>query len=133
MTDEELGAIEARAGAATPGPWGYYGDTHPAWAAGHAGSYVYSRSAPVKVCQLADPWQHNPNKAIDAAFIASARADVPALVAEVRRLHAVREAVLREVNWLAQAAQHIDGTDGSNVRGSIARLWIKAEGPESDA
>lgn len=70
----DLDAIEARANAATPGPWGHYS----------TGSYVYATRT--KVCQLEDPWIANGNQRNDAAFIAHAREDVPALIAEVRRL-----------------------------------------------
>jgi len=79
MTPEELAAIRARAEAATPGPW-----------RGVPGRYI-----------LPDDWNHrytahqviegciyNPNAENDHAFIAHAREDIPALVAEVERLQA---------------------------------------------
>ena len=79
MTPEELAAIRARAEAATPGPW----------------DGVPGR------CILPDDWNHrytahqviegciyNPNAENDHAFIAHAREDIPALVAEVERLQA---------------------------------------------
>lgn len=87
MTDEELAEIEARAVRATAGPWITHGY-------GSGDSYV-------RVTQP-DGWPDDPvcdvgrntnNREQDAAFIAYARTDVPALVAEVRRLQkALRDA-----------------------------------------
>jgi hypothetical protein len=82
MTDAELEAIEARANAATEGPWGFTYDGSSAWSIGpvsdpqlHRIANVYSRG---KEVEQADP-----------EFIAAARTDVPKLVAEVRRLRAL--------------------------------------------
>lgn len=85
MTDEELNAIDARANAATPGKWktgtGYEQSKRGNYVCGH-GRIVCAEQDDTD-CVLSDE---------DAAFIAAARADVPALVAEVRRLKAlVRE------------------------------------------
>jgi hypothetical protein len=79
MTDDELKAIEARANAATPGPWhlAITGDDDPDRANIEAGA--------IDVCD-------NPTND-DATFIAHARTDVPALVAEVRRLRRHSEAL----------------------------------------
>jgi hypothetical protein len=60
VTDDELDVIGARANAATPGPW-----TWPDW----------------DDCSEQEADANN-------EFIAHAREDVPALVAEVRRLRA---------------------------------------------
>lgn len=71
MTEEELTAIEARAAAATAGPW--------------VASHRYN------ICWDVDgPDANGPDMMPkgDAQFIAAARVDVPALVAEVRRLRA---------------------------------------------
>jgi hypothetical protein len=74
MTDEELTGIEARANAATPGPWEAQHSYDDCW-------------------WLGGPEANGPDMLPqgDAEFIAHARADVPALVAEVRRL---REALV---------------------------------------
>ena len=77
MTDElDLDAIEARAEVATPGPW------------------TIKRGGVRSSEWLLDPdldgWGHIDFEA-DAEFIAAARSDVPALVAEVRRLQAERD------------------------------------------
>lgn len=80
MTPEQLDEIEARANRATEGPWEVIG----------GGEYVTGVSIVVA------PDDGGVTSA-DAEFIASARTDVPQLVAEVRRLQgqvaAVREAL----------------------------------------
>lgn len=73
MTDEQLSEIEQRVNAATPGSWAGY-PSMVSISASHALS-VFMRDN-------ADPLQVER----DNVFIAAARSDVPALVAEVRRL-----------------------------------------------
>lgn len=76
LSKERLREIEARAKSATDGPWEAHeedGGVLPEWAiwmpdAGHDGAMVEGKS--------------------DAEFIAHARADVPDLLAEVKRLRA---------------------------------------------
>lgn len=76
MTEEELTAIEARATAATREPW-VVGDAYVPTVSLSVGQVsVYGMGMEVAECQID----------ADAAFIAAARVDVPALVAEVRRL-----------------------------------------------
>lgn len=70
MTDERLAEIEARANAATPGPWRYT---------------LYFVMSPSQGL-IADIGPGSASVNSDAAFIAHARTDVPALLAEVRRL-----------------------------------------------
>ena len=70
MTDEQLTAIEQRANAATPGPWVGYP------------SMVYlapSHALSVFMREGANPMQVEH----DTAFIAAARSDVPALIADI--------------------------------------------------
>lgn len=83
MTDEELNAIEARAAAATPGPWWVYDDGRSAGVVNGDGS-TYHRPYRAMICggDAHEGYFDGP----DADFIAHARTDVPALVAEVRRL-----------------------------------------------
>ena len=96
----DLDAIETRANAATPGPWGFYdGDNYADVAADlqqtSPGSYSYRE----KIARLEDEnyWDDLAHEdddedrapeqmAANAAFIAHAREDVPALLAEIRRL-----------------------------------------------
>lgn len=87
MTEQELAAIEARATAATPGPW--------------TASHRHVHGTPDNDEQsglgleIEGPPQASGRgqfaRGADATFIAAAREDVPALVAEVRRLRALLE------------------------------------------
>jgi predicted oxidoreductase len=74
MTDEELRAIQERCDKASPGPW-------KAWVEGRdhvAGSSMIQTSA--------EDIEMTGATTEDYDFIAHARSDVPALLAEVRRL-----------------------------------------------
>lgn len=83
MTAEQLAEIEARANAATSGPW-----VHPNHRPDEMG-LVYT-AYPVNDAgarQVADSAQYcDASDVANADFIAHARSDVPALVAEARRL-----------------------------------------------
>lgn len=80
MNEQELNEIKARAEAATPGPWRRYNWDHVS-----NGDEV--------VCDTR-PESNFPNEfAENADFIAYARTDVPALVAEVERLNGLVEAL----------------------------------------
>jgi hypothetical protein len=73
MTPEELEAIKVRCAQATPGPWGTYHSLN-GW------HYTKPGSGPVRTTYE--------QARADVEFIAAARTDVPALVAEVERLRA---------------------------------------------
>lgn len=89
LLDDDLTAIEARAHAATPGPWEAFVEGRD-----HLGGDDFIRtggfddSAPDLYVSLA--YSHTPGVtpagANDLDFIASARQDIPRLVAEIRRL-----------------------------------------------
>lgn len=83
MTDKtlDLDSIEARANAATPGPW-----CTDSWEIYQGTEYEPGISEWIgETCRgMTTPAQDR----ADAAFIAAARTDVPALVAEIRRLRA---------------------------------------------
>jgi hypothetical protein len=78
VTSEELAAIKARAEAATRGPW------HASVGDPPAGDHypVTAKNGD----DVADCLTNNPLARQNAAFIAAARDDVPALVAEVEQL-----------------------------------------------
>lgn len=82
LTPEQLAAIEARAAKATPGPWGadatYPGGVYCDDATGSLVARV-SGDGFEYVPRAESEWQAN------AAFIAAAREDIPALAAALRR------------------------------------------------
>lgn len=98
MTDEELKAIEERANAATPGPWKWLptrGALVVADSPGHGEHILWPDNVPGAGPDDEDfrPWasalgacglKAEPDAEANAAFLASAREDVPALVAELR-------------------------------------------------
>jgi hypothetical protein len=97
MTKQELAAIESRANAATREPWIVDGTYVPT--ASLSAVSVYGMGMEVAECQMD----------ADGAFIAAARVDVPALIAEVRRLRAeLREGMADEVIRLREQLAAID-------------------------
>ena len=77
----DTAAIQARADAATPGPWEAV-DTDQHWSLHMQDFPMQILKAPKQGTPYAEYW---PNTA-DAAFIVAARTDVPALLAEVKLL-----------------------------------------------
>ena len=89
MTEQELAEIEARANAAKEGPWQIQRDSTgaPCEVIHLSGSGIYAFVTSI------------PKTQGDIEFVAHAREDVPALIAEVRRLRNVMECALwPEVN-----------------------------------
>ena len=92
----DLDAIEARTNNATPAPWGYYdGGDYADLVAGYQptgpGSYTCTQSiARIEAdeYEAEDDDEAADQMRADAEFITHARTDVPALVAEIRRLTA---------------------------------------------
>ena len=79
MTQERLDAIQARVDGATGGPWGCYGDgAHEVFDAGECSDGDRGEVVAAVIDKLSD-----------AVFIAEAREDIPALLAEVKRLRAL--------------------------------------------
>lgn len=79
----DLDVIEARAAAATPGPWEANAEQYHS----EFGTIIGGEVKPIAQAWLSgeDGWVY-PLTPADAVFIAAARSDVPALAAEVRRL-----------------------------------------------
>ena len=121
MTDAELTAIQKRAEAATPGPW----IAHP-WEDDPeccAGIEAASGTEIVKTdCGIYPP------EMPDAEFIAHAREDIPALVAEVRRLRA-EAAEPRTICGVSQpsAREHycVKEYDHEGHHGHIGAAWTR--------
>lgn len=119
MTDDELREIEERAAKATPGPWGAdqiyvalrYAKKHDIWC--DAG-YDDSKRMPEED---------------DAEFIADARADVPALCAEVRRLRAEQRDVAEciahvvvEIAELRRLEKLLEAQPGESIAAAATRV-----------
>ncbi len=111
LTDEQLAEIDARANAATPGPWSHclipdcievevehwdlFSPTHTNSDGTQIGDSV--------ACHTAN--------GEDAEFIKHSRADVPALLAEVRRLRAENAELRAEAVQLRYAARDTSPLD----------------------
>lgn len=146
MTPEELDAIEARAKAATPGPWRVEEHALDLTDAGLAHSmpptsnrevrtsWVHGQAkdtfliTPVWVSPFYSPSAHVRMSAHDATFVATARTDVPALVAEVRRLRSlgsVSETLAEDGNaMLGRAIGHAETfqRERDEARAEVRRL-----------
>lgn len=128
MTGEELRAIRERCDAATPGPWEF-----AAWNTLPNG-YLYG-PAPIHAHEPIPPGLYKCTPPVslrgeDALFVAHARQDVPALLAEVERLkHAVaqeREACAKLAEAVAESSQRlaawgtpIEGADALEIAAAI--------------
>lgn len=104
LTAEQLAAIKARADAATTGPWvdklrdfegvdGYGLESHPTVEANGK-----------TVCIFYEREIDDDNDEADATFIASAREDIPALLAEVERLRTDVARLRARLRWLSKCA-----------------------------
>lgn len=90
LTAERIQQIQARVDAATEGPWnhhdfGYAGEQEPSIIAIHQGAFDWQSIRDGHRVAFTD-WAQQPCQ--DADFIAHARSDIPALLAEVERLTA---------------------------------------------
>jgi hypothetical protein len=94
----DLDAIRARADAATPGPWMHATHTGRKDGVSLVGQ-ISKRGTGQAVAVLADSDVRQ--RAKDAEFVAHAREDVPALVAEVERLRAANAHLIRNAEILA--------------------------------
>lgn len=86
MTPAELDAIEARANAASAGPWTYCGCGKCAQVSMEKGPIVMVGIGARDVSYTCGEGVDDASRLLNAEFCAHARQDVPALVAEVRRL-----------------------------------------------
>jgi len=88
MTPERLAEIKARSEAATPGPWrhGEADGTGKVAEPFHGGSITAGATCCIVFGHTIHGAPFGVLEEVDAEFIAHARADVPALVAEIERL-----------------------------------------------
>lgn len=116
LTAAELDAIEQRANAATEGPWEASAHDH---AAGdvpildRTGHYLV-------ICP--DCGVRGGYERADAEFIAHARSDVPALLAEVRRLRAMGQ----RVSKVARELRH----KNADTYDTVGRFLVALDGGE---
>jgi hypothetical protein len=85
MTDEQIAEIEARASAATEGPWIPKHAKTAYLADGTSEHEARSIATGETVAHVLDS-RDGTQRGRDLKFIAAARSDIPALVAEVRRM-----------------------------------------------
>ena len=119
MNDQQLNEIEARVAMTTPGPWTTFPEEHD----------LEDKCNPVGVqvffdgvCAINVPWSPN------GVFIAHAREDVPALVAEVRRLRAALHHLATEsmaCDYCPVSMQTCTSATGSC--GEIITAWMNGE------
>lgn len=120
MTNDELQAIKARAEAATPGPW----TTGAGKINGETRELVIAPNDDVIVA-IAYGGFGNPvdRTTEDRTFIAHARTDVPALIAEVERLTKITEIALRPETVYATHVHEIARQHGNTATDdAIGRL-----------
>ena len=136
VTDLDLDAIEARANAASDGPWIVVHE--PAWEADDVqhpdvikvGAPLYvGDDEPFTVCLVSTDYEDDPVDVLgDAEFIAHARTDVPALVAALREARAEVERISVSlggmVEWLAEIV--VDTRDALRA-GGCAEHFLTAE------
>lgn len=146
LTDERLAAIEARCAAATPGPWTYRRGR--AWYRGDGAGRVWTDDEPAAegrvasdvddfvgpgidtgcgCCQGSHLFESGP----DGYFIAAARADVPDLVAEVRRLQELVGADVPTAWTRGYYAGRLAGWDLANT-GTPRSAILTGEDAEGD-
>jgi hypothetical protein len=102
LTEQQLDDIEARAAAATPGPW-----CTDSWEIYQGTEYLPGISLWIgETCRGTSTPEQDRN---DAAFVAAARTDVPALLAEIRRLRA--ELITNRADVLGEVAIELEGID----------------------
>lgn len=144
----DLDAIETRANAATNGPWGHHeGDDYADVAANYQATGRGSYTCLQQVARIEADWHFDdPQHAdcededaatqahADAAFVSAARTDVPALVAEIRRLR-TRVAELEASSAIAARINALPVSPGAGLitasRYDILRAAIGTT-PDSD-
>lgn len=112
LTEGQIAAIKARAKAATPGPWSVKCEILEADECGNATAEMpYVSTNDKAICVLYGRGHDDANAHEDAAFIAHAREDIPALLAEVERLLAEVARLKDEVASLEQELKFSDETE----------------------
>jgi hypothetical protein len=110
LDDNQIEAIKGRAEEATPGPW----RTEPF---GNPGEFEIGYDAPARyggpyVVRCGEPAEHDGIAAEDAEFIAHAREDIPALLAD-------RQALIEQVDALVEGFEELERV----VRAMLSHAW----------
>lgn len=90
LSDAELDAIESRVLSASPGPWRAFVEGRDHWSGDDFIMVSEADGQPDMYVSRSDASGTWPASTPDLDFIAASRQDVPALLAEVRRLRAER-------------------------------------------
>lgn len=123
MTRDELDAIAARANAATPGPWSEESD-ESVWEL-YAGRGEFHGMKLAKCMKRAQRYaEYWPNDA-DAAFIAHARGDVPALLVHIDTQQAQIDALTRDAALARFGASVLVEYASENERGDLEGGWVQ--------
>lgn len=85
LDDSELDAIEARCQAASPGPWKSFVEGRDHWGGDDFIRVSDLDAEPDMYVSRAEAGSIRPASTADLDFIAAARQDMPALLAEIRR------------------------------------------------
>ena len=130
---DRLAQIRARVEAATPGPWGWARVNHwSEWTDRSLAGVDLHPGGVQRPHEVLRATPGNPPGPADAAFIAHARADIPALLAAVEAvlaLHAPREqAVLSDPDCLREECDHDFACPLTGSVTVCAACWAVAEG-----
>ena len=106
LTEERLVEIRGREKAATQGPWRAKSEALEADECGNVtAAMTYVSTNDKGICILYGRGHDDANTQGDAAFIAHARQDIPALLDEVERLRAENERQKEVISFLGDAAK----------------------------
>lgn len=128
LTEERIAEIRGREKAATPGPWRAKCEILEADECGNAtAAMTYVSTNDKGICILYGRGHDDTNAQEDAAFIAHAREDIPALLDEVERLRAdLKKADDRTKFWIYFSALlsggRLGGEQGGDAPVSLSNL-----------
>lgn len=127
MNQEQLNVIKQRAENATPGPWLVAPEK-----CGPEGQGVYESDGFGCICEVGDPYPRGNNRPQEnMVFIANAREDVPALVAEVERLRKALSFYADEKHYEPYCIPMGDyASDVTEDNGEIARQALVGDSDE---
>lgn len=100
LTQQEFDAIAARAAGATPAPWRVEPDSRPdVYCDSRLRSGYFGDGGLCTFSKYGEAWGQDYENLTDAEFVAHAREDIPALLAEVARLWKLQEPSQPDRHW----------------------------------